>query len=108
VLDREKLGIEILAFVSVSVEVHQLSAVNNIKKKIFELPEVLECYQISGDEDIIIKVAVKDIRSYNDWVMNRLSRIHAIHKIKTSFVISTVKKSNDYQLDSLVGRTVIN
>lgn len=104
VLDRQKLGLEVLAFVSVSVAVHHSSPVNNIKKKISELPEVLECYQTSGDDDLVIKVAVKDIKSYTDWVMNKLARIQAIGKIKTSFVISTVKKSNNYQLDSLVGK----
>ncbi len=106
VLDPQKLGLEILAFVSVSVAIHQSSPVENIKKKISELPEVLECYQTSGDDDLIIKVAVKDIHCYTDWIMNRLSKIHGIRKIKTSFVISTVKKSSDYHLGALVGRTV--
>ncbi len=106
VLDREKIGLEVMAFISVSVTAHHLSCAENVKKKIFELPEVLECYQVSGDEDIFMKVALKDINCYTDWLMNKLAKIRGIRKVKSTFVLSTVKKSKNYNLDLLVGRTV--
>jgi Lrp/AsnC family leucine-responsive transcriptional regulator len=103
ILDREKIGLEVLAFVLVCVAEHLSAPVENVKKKIAELPEVLECYQVSGDDDLILKVALEDIRCYTDWVMNKLAAISGIRKIKTTFVLSTVKKSNMYNLDLLVG-----
>jgi Lrp/AsnC family transcriptional regulator, leucine-responsive regulatory protein len=106
ILDREKIGLEVMVFVAVSLALHQLSSVDKIKKKIVSFPEVLECYQVSGDDDFILKVALENINSYMDFVMNKLSKVSGIRKVKSSFVLSTVKNSNNFSLESAVGRTV--
>ncbi len=106
VLDREKIGLEVMVFVTVSIAFHQLTSFDKIKKKIESLPEVLECYQISGNEDFLIKVAVEDINRYTDFLMNKLSKISGIQNISSSFVLSTVKKDNQYSLEQTPGLTV--
>lgn len=105
-LDREKIGLGVMVFVSVSLALHQLSSVDKIKKKIASFPEVLECYQISGDDDFILKVALENMNSYLDFVMNKLSKVAGVRKVNSSFVLDTVKKSNNFSLESAVGRTV--
>jgi Lrp/AsnC family leucine-responsive transcriptional regulator len=105
-LDRDKIGLEIMVFVAVSLALHQLSSVDKIKKKIVSFPEVLECYQVSGDDDFILKVALENINSYMDFVMNKLSKIEGIRKVKSSFVLSTVKSTNNYSLENAAGRTI--
>jgi DNA-binding Lrp family transcriptional regulator len=106
ILDRDKIGLEVMVFVAVSLAIHQLSSVDKIKKKMVSFPEVLECYQVSGDDDFILKVALENINSYMEFVMNKLSKIDGIRKVKSSFVLSTVKDSNAYSLDKSVGRSV--
>lgn len=106
VLDRDKIGLEVMVFVAVSLAVHQLASVDKIKKKIISFPEVLECYQVSGDDDFILKVALENINSYMDFVMNKLSKISGIRKVKSSFVLSTVKNSNNFSLENAIGKTV--
>jgi DNA-binding Lrp family transcriptional regulator len=95
-----------MVFVAVSLALHQLASVDKIKKKMISFPEVLECYQVSGDDDFILKVALENINSYMDFVMNKLSKITGIRKVKSSFVLSTVKDTNAFSLDKSVGRTV--
>jgi DNA-binding Lrp family transcriptional regulator len=106
VLDRTKIGLEVMVFVAVSLAIHQLASVDKIKKRIVSFPEVLECYQVSGDDDFILKVALENINSYMDFVMNKLSKISGIRKVKSSFVLSTVKSTNAYSLENVVDRTL--
>jgi Lrp/AsnC family leucine-responsive transcriptional regulator len=106
VLDRDKIGLEVMVFVSVSLAVHQLASVDKIKKKMVSFPEVLECFQVSGDDDFILKVALENINSYMDFVMNKLSKISGIRKVKSSFILSTVKDTNAFSLEKSVGRTI--
>lgn len=87
----EKVGSGTLAIVAVSLSLHQLEPVDKLKKCLNEISEVLECYHVAGEEDFILKVAVKDIQQYQDFVLNKLSKIEGINKIKTTFVLSTVK-----------------
>jgi len=106
ILDRDKIGLEVMVFVAVSLAIHQLSSVDKIKKKIISFPEVLECYQVSGDDDFILKVVLENINSYMDFVMNKLSKITGIRKVKSSFVLSTVKNTNNLALENSAGRKV--
>jgi len=92
-LDRKKVGIGVIAFVSVSLTVHQLSSLDNFKRTISTLDEVLECYQISGDNDFILKVALESLDVYSDFVMNKLTGIEGIQNIRSSFVLDTIKNS---------------
>jgi Lrp/AsnC family leucine-responsive transcriptional regulator len=92
-VDRKKIGVDILAFVSVSLAVHQLSSLDSFISKIRELDEVLECYQISGDSDFMLKVALDSLDSYSGFVVNRLTGIEGIQNIKSTFVLETIKYS---------------
>ena len=87
----EKVGRGTLAIVSVSLAMHRLESVDTLIKALNELDEVLECFHTAGEEDFILKVAVKDIQEYQNFVLNKLSKIEGINKIKTTFVLSTVK-----------------
>ncbi len=95
-VDREKVGIDIIAFVSVSLAVHQMSSMDSFVNKILELDEVLECYQISGDNDFILKVALKSLDIYSDFVVNRLTGIPGIQNINSTFVLKTIKNSTAF------------
>ncbi len=97
-LDPRKLGHDVMALVAVTLAVHQLSSVDPFMQRIRELPEVLECYHITGEEDFLLKVYAPDIETYEAFVLNKLSRIPGINKIKTSFVLSTVKYQTAFQL----------
>jgi len=92
-LDRKQVGIGVIAFVSVSLSVHQLSSLDNFRHIISELDEVLECYQISGNSDFLLKVGLKSLDSYSDFVINKLTGIEGIQNITSSFVLDTVKYS---------------
>ena len=62
ILDPEKIGFSIMAMVSINLNLSSLSSVAAIKQKFIELEEVIECYQIAGANDFVLKVIAKDIK----------------------------------------------
>lgn len=90
-LDRKRVGLGVLAFVHVSLAVHQMNSLDAFRERIRELDEVLECHQISGDSDFILKVALTSLDVYSDFVIHKLTGIDGIQNIKSTFVIDTIK-----------------
>ena len=98
-VDREKIGYNLLAIIIVSVNLHQLSSLQDVKDQLTNLDLVLECYQLTGDVDFMLKVAVKDMSTYTTFVNDQLSGIPGIQNVKTSFVLETLKSSNVLALE---------
>jgi Lrp/AsnC family leucine-responsive transcriptional regulator len=91
ILDHERLGLKITALAMISLSLHQEQPIERFRKEIQTIPEVLECYHVSGEFDFLLKIVVKDIRAYEQLVREKLSRIKGIGQIKTSFVLATPK-----------------
>ncbi|MEZ0327672.1 MAG: Lrp/AsnC family transcriptional regulator [Fimbriimonas sp.] len=90
-LDYERLGLRITALAMVSLSLHQEQPIERFRKAVQGIPEILECYHVSGEFDFLLKIVVKDIRAYEQLVRERLSKIKGIGQIKTSFVLATSK-----------------
>lgn len=99
VLDPEKIGFSIMAMVSIGLSLSNLSSVAAIKKRFVELDEVVECYQIAGANDFVLKVIAKDIKTYGEFMNKKLTQIEGIQVIKSSFVIDNVKEKKMFILD---------
>ena len=93
VLDRKKAGFEIQTIVMVCLSHHQIQSLENVIKRLTSMEEVLECYQLTGEVDFLLKVVVKDMNSYTNFVNNKLSGIPGIQNVKTSFILETMKNS---------------
>jgi Lrp/AsnC family transcriptional regulator, leucine-responsive regulatory protein len=93
VLDREKIGLEVMAIVSISLALHQLESIDRFQERLLAMDEVLECHQVTGEDDFILKVVLEDIKSYSEFAMKKLATIPGILNFKSSFVLSTIKHS---------------
>ncbi len=93
-VDPVKVGRPILAFVHVTLKSHGLPHHQKLLDIVAELEEVLECHHIAGDEDFLLKVAVRDIAELEGFLLRRLSTSGAIGRVKTTFVLSTSKSSS--------------
>lgn len=91
ILNRERTGFGLLAIINISLSLHQISNLQLVKERLVQLEEVLECYQMTGDIDFLLKVAIQDMNSYTEFVNNKLSGIPGIQNIKTSFVLAALK-----------------
>lgn len=98
-VDGQKVGKGTTALVSVSLTAHQLSSIDTFTAAIEKLDEVLECHHIAGDHDFLLKVCVKDIQSYEKFILEKLTKIKGVNRINTTFILSSVKYSTKIPID---------
>ncbi len=88
------IGLHVQTFVLVSLAWQKEDALNRFLAKVKDLDEVVECYVITGEADVLIKIICKDIPSYEHLLLTTLSKIEEIERLKTLMTLSSVKKSN--------------
>ena len=90
-INRQLIGYDLLCFVSVSLERHQVSQVTSFHDAIQDMPEVLECHHLTGDHDYLLKVVAKNTVDLENFLVHRLTPINGVARIYTSVVLSEVK-----------------
>lgn len=90
-LDAKKLGLSLMALIHISMDQHTPERFDNFEAMIAQLPEVLECLLITGqDADYQLKVVVRDMDAYQELLLNRLTRISGVTGVHSSFVLRRV------------------
>lgn len=90
-VDRERAGFDLLCFVQVNLQVHQLDQVEKFRAAVRAMPEVLECHHITGEHDYLLKVALRNRQDLEQFVVHRLTPAPGVGRILTSLVLSEVK-----------------
>jgi Lrp/AsnC family leucine-responsive transcriptional regulator len=93
-LDHSKVRKGLLAICYVSLKEHNKRSGARFIKTINELPQVLECYIISGEFDFQLKVAVEDMDAYYDFHVNKLGQVENIGHVQSTFVMGVVKQTH--------------
>lgn len=91
-VDEEKLGLGIKTFIQVSLDFHQNDTIQTFLNEIQEIKEITECHHVTGQCDFLLKVYVKDIKSYEQLIMQKISRITVVKTFQTMIIMSTNKK----------------
>ena len=91
ILNPRKAGYSCFTFVEVKLARHGETPVEDFISSIAHIPEVLECHHITGEADFLLKVATKDIPSYEELILHQLSALANVQTMKTSVVLSTFK-----------------
>ncbi|MDO6602218.1 Lrp/AsnC family transcriptional regulator [Arenibacter palladensis] len=93
VLDAEKLDKGLTVFCNITLKQHTREIGNKFVKDIVAIKEVTECYNVSGDYDFLLKVMVKDMKHYQDFVLNHLGSIKNIGSAHSTFVMGDIKNT---------------
>ncbi len=88
-IDPELVGRGTLAFVGIKQVDHQTASHHRFLEEVAGLPEVLEVHHVAGEEDFLLKVAVRDMRAYEHFLLESLARIPGLDRVRTTFVLST-------------------
>ena len=100
-LDAKKLGLNLMALVFISMDLHTPERFQNFEANISLLPEVLECLLITGqDADYQLKVVVRDMDHYQELLLNKLTRIEGVTGVHSSFVLRKVLNSTALPVSS--------
>jgi len=92
-LDNEALGIGISAIIQITLTRQVENAISNFKKEIDKIPEIMECYQVTGNADYVLIVMMKDIRDFESLISQKLSKMEEIGQMQTMVVLSKPKDS---------------
>ena len=87
----KQLGLNLSVFISISLKEQSKSALAEFEQRIAEHDEVMECYLMTGDSDYLIRVAVADITALEKFILEQLSPIPGIEKIRSSFALKQVR-----------------
>ncbi|HZV55629.1 MAG TPA: Lrp/AsnC family transcriptional regulator [Rhodocyclaceae bacterium] len=90
-VDPKALGLTLMALIHISMDQHTPERFDAFEKAVREIPEVLECLLITGqDADYQLKVVVKDMDAYQELLLNRITRIKGVTGVHSSFVLRRV------------------
>jgi len=93
ILNRKKIGLQLMVFCNVTLNLHQTDYLKKFEKDIQQFPEVVECYHVAGMFDYLIKIYAEDMERYQDFLSNKLASLENISKVQSSFVMTEVKDS---------------
>ena len=91
ILDSEKLGLGLLVFCKVKLKQINHEIADAFVRRIQRIPEVTECYNTSGAYDYLLKVRARDMKQYQEFILNKLGDIDSLASIESTFVMSEVK-----------------
>jgi Lrp/AsnC family transcriptional regulator, leucine-responsive regulatory protein len=91
IANAQKLGLGLNVFISISLKEQSKSALSEFETRIAEHDEVMECYLMTGDSDYLIRVVVADIQALEKFILEQLSPIPGIEKIRSSFTLKQVR-----------------
>ena len=90
-LDPEQLGLHLNVFISISLKQQTRGALDAFEAAIGTRDEVMECYLMSGDADYLLRVVVPDIASLERFIIEQLSPMKEVEKIRSSFALKQVR-----------------
>ncbi|MBJ6367309.1 Lrp/AsnC family transcriptional regulator [Snuella sedimenti] len=90
-INKETINKSFVAFCHIKLVQHSKDFVIRFEKEVSTIDEVLECYHISGDYDYLLKVLVKDMASFREFMVKKLTTINHIGSTHSMFVINEVK-----------------
>lgn len=93
IVDREKLGFDLLCFIQISLQMHQLEQVERFRQAVRQMPEVLECYHLTGEYDYLLKVVIRNRQDLERFVVGNLTPLPGVARIHTSVVFSEIKSA---------------
>ena len=90
-LEPAKLRLSVVAFIHVAMEKGHIRELPKFKDLIAEMPEVLECYSVTGDFDYVIKVIARDLKSLSQFLMDKLMRLPGVNGVRSSVCLDEIK-----------------
>jgi len=90
-LNPGELGLQIHVLLSVSMVMHSDRTRKEFEAHVQTLPEVMECYSVSGDRDYVLLILSKDMESYNDFLNRNILDHPSVHSASSSFALRRIK-----------------
>ena len=94
VLDIDKIDRNFVVFCQIKLIRHSHDYIQRFELDVKDLEEVLECYNVSGEYDYILKVIVRNMKAYRNFINDKLTTLNYIGSTHSTFIITEVKQQN--------------
>ncbi len=101
-LSERKIGLKQTIFIGITLKGHTRSYLHKFLEKVNHFPEVMECYQVSGNFDYLIKIVIEDIDAYETFVQTKLSLISELRNVHSYIAIKKGKQTTQLNLKPLI------
>ncbi|KTD82227.1 Lrp/AsnC family transcriptional regulator [Legionella waltersii] len=102
ILEPDKIGLKLSVIVLVGLNSHQPAIMNQFEDTVRFLPEVVQCYLITGQSaDYLLKVVVPDLNAYQSFLLGKLTSINGVSSVQSSFILRTICDTTSLPLDHL-------
>ncbi len=92
-VNRRAVGLDLLCFIQVMLAHHRPGSVERFPGRIRNLPEVLECYYLTGEIDYLLKVVVANHDHLERFLFDKLMKVAGVDRIRTSIALKEIKSS---------------
>lgn len=97
-INREKIGLDLVVFCQVTLQVHSKSLITRFENSVSKMPEIVGCYHIAGNFDYLLKIVTPNIKSYQLFLKNKLSVLESVSNVQSNFVMSAVKDNSELNI----------
>ena len=97
-LHASRIGLNVVAFIHVAMEKGHIRDLPKFTDVIVDLPEILECYSVTGDFDYVIKVIARDLKALSQFLMDKLMRLPGVSGVRSSVCLDEIKCTSSLPL----------
>ncbi|WLD22557.1 Lrp/AsnC family transcriptional regulator [Flavobacterium dauae] len=98
IINKDKINRSFIVISHVKIKSHSKDAILKFEKKVNQIPEVLECFHVSGEYDYILKIGVQDMEAYREFMLSKLTTMEEVQSTHSMFVIKEVKNLKTYSI----------
>jgi Lrp/AsnC family transcriptional regulator len=99
-LDREKLGMEVVVFATINLAGHAREQIEGFERDIGLFPEIVECYTMTGAWDYMLKIITRDVRHYERFIREHLLTMSLIREMHSHVAVTEIKNTTELPLDT--------
>ena len=103
ILDAERLGPAVSVFIQITLALQSQQTLDTFEKAVGSMPEVMECYLMTGDSDYLLRVVVRDTVALRDFILDKLTKTPGVANIRSSFALKQVTYKTALPLNELWG-----
>lgn len=93
-IDGDKIGLDVSIFVYVALSELSTKALESFEAATLDIPEILQCYTLSGEFDYVLRVVVPNVKAYERTVKGKLLKLPNVGKMNSHFALNEIKNTN--------------
>jgi len=92
-VNADRVGLDVVAFVQVTMARGHVGELPRFKDLIADLPQILDCYSVTGDFDYVLKVIVRDLRALSRFLMDTLMHMPGVSAVRSTVCLDEIKST---------------